>query len=29
MAVFAVDAQGVAVTTFGDEGLLSYDLVGH
>ena len=26
MAVFAVDAQGAAVTTFGDGGLLSYDL---
>ena len=27
MAVFAVDAQGAAVTTFGDGGLLSYDLI--
>ena len=26
MAVFAVDAQGAAVTTFGDGGLLSHDL---
>ena len=26
MAVFAVDAQGAAITTFGDGGLLSYDL---
>jgi uncharacterized delta-60 repeat protein len=26
MAVFAVDAQGVVVTTFGEGGLLSYDL---
>jgi uncharacterized delta-60 repeat protein len=27
MAVFAVDAQGAAVTTFGNGGLLSYDLI--